>query len=223
MLVNQDGNDGVDDAFDEPPTTEEHLFDPASYLAEEESESVELGFDDDDELLDEGPFGATSWYLFLAERIDPKVAFEAALGWNGDSFAAVERDGTTCVRLAFNGDRDEDEDEMANALADWVDAMPGDTAKVLEVDGHPVLESCDPGEDLDLELTGRSETSLYLPSLWGYLVADAASAVGPDEARCYAHKVVDGLAYEEIIDPEGAAFAGEEFQSALSKAFEACR
>jgi hypothetical protein len=223
MLVNQDGNDGVDDAFDEPPSTEEHLFDPASYLAEEGSESVELGFDADEDLLDEGPFGATSWYLFLAERIDPKAAFGAALGWNGDSFAAVERDGSTCVRIAFDGDSEEDEDEMASALADWVDAMPGDAAEVLEVAGHPALESCDPGEDLDLELTGRSESSLYLPSLWGYLIADAAREVGPDEARCYAQEVIDGLAYEDIVDPEGTAFSGEEFQSTLTKAFEACR
>ena len=88
--------------------------------------------------------------------------------------------------------------------------MPGDTAKVLEVDGHPVLESCDPGEDLDLELTGRSESSLFLPNLWGYLVADAAGAVGPDEARCYAQHVIDELAYEDIIDPEGQAFSGDE-------------
>ena len=93
----------VDEAFGEPPFTEEHLFDPASFLADEGSESVELGFEDDDELFDEGPFGATSWYLFLAERIDPKVALNAALGWDGDSFAAVERDGATCVRLGVQG------------------------------------------------------------------------------------------------------------------------
>jgi hypothetical protein len=223
MLVNRGGNDGVDQTFEEPPSTEEHLFDPASFLAEEGSEDVELGFEDDDDLLDEGAFGAASWYLFLAERIDPKVAFAAALGWDGDSFAAVERDGTTCVRIGFSGDRDEDEDEMRSALTDWIDAMPGDTARVLEVDGHPVLESCDPGDELDLELTGRSESSLFLPNLWGYLVADAAGAVGPDEARCYAQRVIDGLDYEDIVDPDGEAFSGDEFQATLTEAFEACR
>lgn len=223
MLVNRDGNDDVDQAFEEPPSTEEHLFDPASFLAEEGFEEVELGFEDDDDLLDEGPFGVVSWYLFLAERIDPKVAFDAALGWNGDSFAAVERDGTTCVRIGFRGDRDEDEDEMSSALAEWVDAMPGDTARIIEVDGHPVVESCDPGEGLDLELTGRSESSLFLPNLWGYLIADAAGAVGPDEARCYAQTVIDGLDYEDIVDPEGEAFSGDGFQATLTDAFEACR
>jgi hypothetical protein len=224
MLTNRDGNDGVDRAFDEPPTTEEHLFDPTSFLAEEGSErDIELGFSDDADLLDEAPFGATSWYLFLAERIDPKVAFEAALGWNGDHFAAVERDGTTCVRAAFAGDTEADEEQMAAALTDWLAAMPGDQAELTEVDHHPVLEACDPGEDLDLELTGRSETSLYLPSLWGYLVADAASVVDPDEARCYARAVIRDLSYDEIIDPEGAAFAGDAFQATLTAALDRCR
>jgi len=223
MLVNRDGNEGVDRAFETPPDTEEHLFDPASFLADEGAEDdLELGFDGDEELLDDAPFGATSWYLFLAERIDPKVAFEAALGWNGDRFAAIDRDATTCVRAVFVGDSEDDEDQMTAALSDWLDAMPGDGAELDEVDGHPVLETCDPGEDLDLELTGRSETALHLPSLWGYLVADAASALGPDDARCYAQTVIDGLSYEEIIDPEGAAFQGDTFQQVLTDALESC-
>jgi len=222
MLVNRDGNDGVDRAFKTPPDTEEHLFDPASFLAEEGSEELELGFEDGTELFDEGPFGATTWYLFLAERIDPKVAFEAALGWNGDAFAAFEKSGLTCVRAGFVGDGDDDEAQMSDALDAWADSMPGSRAKVIDVDGHPGLESCDPGEDEDMELTGRSETSLYLPSLWGYLVADAASALGPDDSRCYAQTVIDGLSYEEIIDPEGAAFAGDTFQQILTDAIESC-
>ncbi|MEO7571366.1 MAG: hypothetical protein ABIX10_02925, partial [Acidimicrobiales bacterium] len=225
MLLGQDGNDGVDDAFESPPDTEEHLFDPTSVLAEETAvDDLELGFEeDDDELLDDGPMGAPGWFLFLAERIDPKVAFDATLGWGGDRFAAVERDGVTCVRAVFAGDTTDDEAEMTAALEEWADAMPGDGAEVGEVDGHPVLESCDPGEDLDLELTGRSETSLYLPSLWGYLVADAASVLEVDEARCYARTVIDGLSYEEIIDPEGATLGGSDFQQTLTDAFETCR
>ncbi len=222
MLHNRDGNDGVDEAFDEPPTTEEHLFDPASFLAEEgRDEDVDLGVDG--ELLDDGPFGITSWYLFLAERIDPKVAFEAARGWNGDRFAAVERDGVTCVRVAFVGDTEADEQEMEAALAQWLRAMPGEPGRVVQVEGRPVLEACDPGEDVDLELSGRSERSLYLPSLWGYLVADAASVAGAEEARCYASAVVEELTYEQITDPDGATFAGDAFQSLLNEAFAGCR
>ena len=223
MLLNVDGNAEVDAAFSDPPTTEEHLFDPVSFLADEgEADDVDLGFDDE-ELFDEGSFGATSWYLVLAERIEPEVAFEATLGWGGDRFAAVERDGVTCVRAAFVGDTAEDEAQMAAALEAWLEAMPGGEARLLEVDGHPVLDACDPGEDLDLELTGRSENALYLPNLWGYLTADAASELDPDGARCYGRRALDGVSFEQITDPEGAAFAGSAFQDRLRKAYAACR
>lgn len=224
MLLNVDGNAEVDAAFEDPPTTEEHLFDPVSFLADEgRHEEVDLGLADDEELFDEGSFGATSWYLVLAERIEPEVAFEAALGWGGDAFAAVERDGVTCVRAAFVGDTADDEAQMTAALGQWLEAMPGDQARLLEVDGHPVIEACDPGEELDLELTGRSENALYLPNLWGYLTADASSELDPDGARCYARRVLEGLTFDQITDPEGEAFSGTAFQDRLQKAFTACR
>jgi hypothetical protein len=222
MLFNRDGNDGVDEAFDHPPATEENLFDPVSYLTEEGADEVELDLDEDVTVLEEGPFGATSWYLVLAERIDPKVAFEAALGWNGDAFAAYEDDDEVCVQAAFLGDTAEDEDEMAAALDAWEEAMVGGKAEATEVDGHPGIKACDPGAEVDLELTGRSESSLYLPNLWGYLVADAATVLDPEESRCYARTVVGDLSYDEITDPDGAAFSGDGFQDRLEDALSAC-
>ena len=223
MLSNQGGNAEVDRAFDDPPTTEESIFDPSSYLAADGEEEIDLGFADDEELFDAGPFGAISWYLVLAERIDPKVAFEAVLGWNGDDFAAFDRDGTTCVRAGFIGDEPRDEAEMAAAIDQWAAALPGGQAHSKKIEGHPGLEACDPGVDVDMELTGRSESSLYLPSLWGFLVADAASELDAAGARCYARDVVDGLSYAEITDPDGAALMGDAFQRSLVDAFRSCQ
>lgn len=222
MLVNDDGNDAVDAAFASPPDTEEHLFDPASYLAKEEGRHVDLDLDADIEVLDDGPFGSPSWYLMLAERIDPLVAFEATLGWAGDAYATFEREGHTCVRVSFAGDSTEDEDQMAAALDQWAAAMPGGVAEAIDVAGHPGLESCDPGEDVDMQVTGRSEDALNLPTLWAYLIADAATALDADRSRCYAHAVLQGLTYAQIIDPEGTAFQGDGFQRKLQDSFEAC-
>ena len=222
MLVNDDGTEGIDDAFEDPPDTEEHVFDPASYLAGEDADDLDLDLPDDVEVLEEGPFGATSWYLFLAERIDPRMAFEATLGWNGDAFAAYEQDDVVCVQAAFVGDTPADEQEMAAALDAWASSMVGGKAKVTEVDGHPGLTACDPGDSVDMKLSGRSESSLYLPNLWGYLVADAAAVLDAEHSRCYAHTVLDQLTYEQITDPEGTAFDGDAFQRRLSDAFETC-
>lgn len=222
MIANEGGNRAVDDAFRSPPHTEEHLFDPASFLAGEDGEEVDLGLDDDIDVLDDGPFGSPSWYLLLAERIDPKVAFDATLGWAGDAYATFERDGRSCVRAAFVGDSKRDDREMAAALDEWAAAMPDGIAEATEIDGHPGLESCDPGEDVDLVGLGRSEDALFLPSLWAYLVADAATQLDAAGARCYAHGVIDELTYEQITDPAGTAFEGDDFQRLLEGAFEAC-
>lgn len=222
MLANDGGNRAVDEAFAQPPDTEDDLFDPTSYRAQEEDAELDLGLDADAEVFDEGPLGSPSWYLILAERIDPKVAFSAALGWGGDAYAFVEEDDRVCVRAGFIGDSDDDEDEMRSALAAWVAALPGDQAGVMDIDGHPGFEACDPGPARDMALTGRAPLALSLPSLWGYLVADATSVLDVVGARCYAHQVIDGLTYEEIADPEGRAFQSDGFAEMLSEAFETC-
>jgi len=222
MLANDGGNRAVDDAFDDPPDTEEHLFDPASYLAGEDGEDLDLDLPDDVEVREDGPFGAPSWYLVLAEQLDPKVAFDAALGWAGDAYATFERDGDACVRAVFAGDEASDEEAMAAALDEWAAALPDGMVERVEVDRHPGFESCDPGTDVDLPLTGRSADALFLPSLWGFLVADATTVLDEDGSRCYAAAVIDALTYEQITDPSGAAFEGDAFQQVLTRAFEGC-
>ncbi len=222
MLANQGGNAALDDAFRDPPDTEEHLFDPASFLAEEGGEELDLALDDDLDPFDEGPFGSPTWYLVLAERIDPKVALDATLGWAGDRYAVYERDGRTCITAAFAGDSVEDEAAMAAALVEWAGAVPGGQAEATEIDGHPGFVACDPGPALDLELTGRSERSLFLPSLWGYLVADAARVLDADGARCYATRVIDAVAYEDVVDLDTTVFSGDGFQRTLVAAYDAC-
>ena len=222
MLANRGGNKAVNAAFRSPPDTEEHLFDPASYLKKEEAEDVDLDLPDEVKVLDDGPFGSPSWYLMLAERIDPKVAFTAALGWGGDAYATFERDNRTCMRAAFVGDTNRDEREMTAALDAWAKAMPGKLARAIDVGGHPGLEACDPGEATDMALSGRSDNALHLPSLWGYLVADAARAGDADVARCYALGVINGLTYEEIVDPDGTVFDSETFHDLVDKSFADC-
>jgi hypothetical protein len=223
MLLNDGGNDDVDDAFDDPPTTEEHLFDPASYVAGEEGDRPDLELDiDEDDIFDEDVFGSPSWFLVLAERIDPLVAFEATLGWAGDAYAIFERDDRTCVRAVFRGDEAEDESQMAAALDAWAAAMPGGLAESIAVDGHPGLEACDPGEEVDMALAGRSTDALLMPALYGYLQAEGVELLGPEGARCVGLQVIRETPYEQITDPEGAAFSTDEFQERVFDAFAAC-
>ena len=152
------------------------------------------------------------------------MAFEAALGWNGDAFAAYEQDGEVCVQAAFVGDTDEDEEEMAAALDAWAAAMVGDEAEVTEVDGHPGIKACDPGESIDLELTGRSRDVAVPPEPLGLPRGRRRR-----RARCRARAAAtrapssSGSTYEQITDPEGAAFDGDAFQQTLNDALRGVR
>ena len=203
MLALDGGNDAVDDAFREPPDTEEHLFDPASFAAGEGAEAVQLDLDEDDvEIVDEGPFGSPSWFLVLGERLDPALALGAALGWGGDAYAVYERDDTTCIRAVFRGDTEDDEAEMGDALDAWAAAMPGGMARRIDVEGRPGLDACDPGPDVDLQVTGRSMDLLLLPNVRGYLVAEAVAQLGPEASRCFADRVLAVVPYDRLSDPE---------------------
>ena len=104
-----DGQSGVDDAFEDPPTTDENLMDPFTYLAGDGAapvDSPELA--DDEEEFDSGDWGAMTWLLMLGARIDPHVALRATDGWGGDAYVAYERGGTTCVRVAYVGETPDD-------------------------------------------------------------------------------------------------------------------
>ncbi len=202
MLYNDDGNDAVDEAFEDPPSTEEHLFDPASFLAGEDAEDTDVGLDDDIEITDEGPFGSPGWFLVLAERIDPNVAFDATLGWGGDAYAVFERDDAVCIRAVFQGDTERDEEEMGAAIDAWVAAMPGGKATRIDVDDHPGFDACDPGPLVDMQVTGRSVEVLILPNVWGFLIAESVAVLGADESRCFAAAVLEGLPYERLLGDE---------------------
>ena len=58
----------------------------------------------------------------------------------------TRRTARCACKAVFVGDTDAEEDEMAAALDEWEAAMVGGQAEAIEVDGHPGIETCDPGE-----------------------------------------------------------------------------
>lgn len=222
VLLAEGGNRRVDDAFDEPPATVEHLVDPASFLAGEGAVRPDAGLDDDD-VLEQWVLGSGDWFLVLAQRIDPALAFEAVLGWGGDRAVRYEEDGDTCVRVVFEGDTERDEAEMADAIEAWANAMPGDRAERVSADGRPGLQSCDPGPDADLQIRGISFDLLSLPATWAYLEAAAtARGVGPDGSRCFARAVLEGTTYVELADPAAEEAIGRRLTDRFAAAYSRC-
>jgi hypothetical protein len=226
MLYDQGGNRAVDAAFRKPPTTEEHLFDPVSYLAHEKAEPTANGLAKRIETTEDGTFGSPSWYLLLADRIDPKTALSATLGWAGDTYATYERDGRTCVRAVFQGDGARDDEEMRDALGLWAADLPAGLethVELLDVKGHPAIDACDPGDDVDVLGADRADETLVVPAVHAYLEADAATVLDPAETRCYAATVIAQVSYDQLLDPDGAVFQDEAFQQLAEDAVERCQ
>ncbi|MGQ0823878.1 MAG: hypothetical protein ACT4OX_02415 [Actinomycetota bacterium] len=207
-------------AFEEGVPTEEHAFDPVSFLTGDTTEVIgRPKRPEGTREVDEGEFGVLSWFLMLSERIDPQLAFKTAQGWGGDRYVAYSEDETTCVMVAYRGERPGDTARMGFALQTWIDSLPADFARYeIDENGDIMFRSCDPGTDVELT-TGKSSEALALPIIHNYIVVGAiAEGLDAEDARCVATKVVSQSTIEELTADE----ASDAFIERIGKAYASC-
>lgn len=229
LLLESEGEEAIDEAFAEPPTTDEHLLDPWTFVEgddalevpvpdlEDGEDPVELGG------IASGDLGALTWYLLLAERIDPHRALGAVDGWGGDAYVTFERDGRTCVRASFRGDRQRDTREMADALEDWAASMPPGATSVARGDDVVTFTSCDPGTEATAAGSGASENALLLPLTRTGISLGAVQEGAPRRvARCVAARIVDGLSLDQLVELLESETAPPVIEEQAAAAFEAC-
>lgn len=173
------GQKGLDRLFSTPPTTEEHLLDPARYLATDKAKAVAFpALPKGARQIDRADFGALTWLIMLSERIPTKDAVAAVEGWGGDAYVAYALDGKVCTTARFVGDDAEETAEMRSALGAFARAMPQGSVKISTVKisrkGAAVeLFACDPGDKAGAggngasyealgQVVGRSQTLSYL-------------------------------------------------------------
>lgn len=206
------GPSEVDSAFRTPPATEEQLFDPRAFVGHNAALDVATpAFPDgvsQDKEVDSGDFGSTSWLLVLAERIDPLVALQAVDGWGGDAYVAYEQDGKTCIRLNWQGDTSTDDQEMHDALDQWVAAMPAGAASVRADGGLLLVQACDPGPDSEIALNKRSLDAIQMPAARSEFMLDAVKEGGlsVDKAFAFGDCVVHALTFEQFVAQDLPAF-----------------
>ncbi len=147
----QNGEKAVDDAFRKPPTSDEQVLNPSSYLDEDVPQHVRAPKLGPGEKRTGKPdtFGALSMYLMLAGRIDPAVALPTIRSWHGDKYVQFTRGGTACVRAAFTGKEAQSTEQIAAALDQWAAGGPGGAASVERANGTVTLTACDPGQEAD--------------------------------------------------------------------------
>lgn len=229
LLDAVDGNAAVDDALRDPPASEEGLLDPVAYLTDTIGPSgddgpLTLDVPDDADVVESGAFGVVSWFLVLAERIDPFDALQAADGWAADGFVAVVDEGVVCVTARFEGDRPEDVAEMRAALNDWAATMPPDVAQVRPGDDHVEFRSCDPGPDVATGTTGRLSEALVVPSARSFFAADFVGTVGLEirQAGCASSSLLSAVGYERLTADDESYFRSDEVADRVRAAIGAC-
>ena len=99
------GNNAINDALQNPPASEAAVLDIFTFLDKKVPVPVdEPTLPDGATKVDDGDFGATTWYLMLAQRMDVHRAVKAVDGWAGDSyFTYKEASGTVCVKARYQG------------------------------------------------------------------------------------------------------------------------
>jgi hypothetical protein len=200
-LLLDGGPDRIDQAFDDPPTSEEHLLDPFTYLDGDEPIDVpKPALEAGETEVDAGDLGAITWYLLLAERLDLHTALKAVDGWGGDAYIISRSQDRFCVRAAFQGDDVEETAQMERALAAWVDTMPQASAALTREGELLTLRSCDPGPDVSSATRDIAERALLIPLVRTTLAAGIEEeGLERPVARCAAAEIIDRLPAESLL------------------------
>ena len=219
------GQRALDHAFRAPPTSEEQIFDPVTYLASEEPVTVdEPNMPKGARRIDDGEFESLGWFVTLSEQVDAHVALRAADGWGGDSYVAYRtRDKQTCTRVRYRGDEPSDTLEMKVALDQWVAAVDTGRATVSSEGETLLFQSCDPGEKAKVS-TGRSLDAINLPVVRVAIVQEFLSEGAEfDFASCVANQLVYEVSVKELSDPTSTAFTSDAGRQRIRNIAMQCR
>jgi hypothetical protein len=224
LIAAEGGNDAVDDAFDDPPTTTEHEVDPRSYFAGDRA--LEVTAPDvpsgGDQIGEHDSLGALALFLLLSERIDPLVALSAIDGWGGDTYVVYDRRGTTCMDLAVQGDSARHGEEVLRAFEAWGSAGPPDAAQVRSDGDVALVSACEPAGRVP-EPSGRAVDALTLPSVRAQVMLAAGGAASDaDEAFRVADCFVREVPLQQLVQANEAPEPPAEVTTAIERALADC-
>jgi len=225
LLAARGGDAAVDAALRRPPTTDRELLDPRalkdhSGAREVDEPALPDGVSDS---LDGGDLGSITWFLVLAERIDPATALDAVDGWAGDAFVAYEQDGVTCVAMAFVGTDDAATNRMHDALDEWATAMPGGKATVTSEGDGLLVRSCDPGAQASTN--ERAIDAMQVPAIRieGAFEAVDQGGLDLDTGFEYGECLTHTITFEQIQQAGGTEEQlPDELLSAIDAAYSSC-
>lgn len=113
------GQSEIDDTFEDPPATSEHVIDPGAYLSGEQPDGAIEAPPADGEVFRSGVWGEAGWAAVFADVFGTSEGQALADGWGGDRYVAWQAGDSTCVRAHIEGDTPDALDNYAIALEEW--------------------------------------------------------------------------------------------------------
>ena len=212
------GNHGVDAALSKPPASEAAVLDLFTYLDANTVVPVAVPeLDPSERHIDDGDFGATTWFLMLARRLDVHDAIKAVDGWGGDSYVTYdEADNSVCVRARYQGRTTADTDAMQTLLQSWADKGTGRPERITREGDAVQLNACDPGSDAKVPGTDRSPEAMELLAIRLDVDSEGFQQQAPDDlVECVGNGVVSRLTLDDVVNQDPTA------QDTFTKAFDA--
>ncbi len=168
------GIERVNQAIALPPSTDNQIYQPPVFFRGTRALQVPRPeVPEGAEELSSGQFGATSWYLLLASRIDPRRSLDTVDGWGGDASVSYRMpNGKVCLALAVRGANEDFTAVFLTSLQYWRDQLPFERVKVASADGMVTVTGCDPGADADQGELIPSGSALDVPVVRSQLAAD---------------------------------------------------
>lgn len=123
VLHDEGGQDRINEALVDPPTTTEQVLRPERYTTLDPLEAVSPPPADGD-VLEEGVFGPLVFQTIF-ESTSGDRAVRALDGWEGDWFVVWEQDGDTCIRVDVLLEDTDDVDELVEVMETWTDSRGG--------------------------------------------------------------------------------------------------
>ncbi|NNC40902.1 MAG: hypothetical protein HKN95_09450 [Acidimicrobiia bacterium] len=138
------GFESVNDLYEDPPTTTEHIFHPADFVAGESPIDVVAGdfVPEGYDVVEASTWGQAAFRAMFGQALDDAVATAAAVGWGGDTYRLMWDGGSEIVfDLVYAADSSVDLTEMYDTLVAFVEVqVNGEVEQIdeglLEVSGE---------------------------------------------------------------------------------------
>lgn len=148
-LYDEGGQERVDAAFAEPPSTSEGVYHPEKFIDGETAVEVPKPEADPgtEVVWSDESFGEVATMMLLLLELDADTALEASEGWGGDRIVTWRDGDRSCVRANLVGDTAKDTEQLHLAWTEWSEHADVDaTIAPLSGDGPFGVTSCTPAD-----------------------------------------------------------------------------